>query len=668
MYRRNLCIFIIIIFALICPLNSVSSSNKIIEESEDYIGDIPSPTELHNIEKLVIEPCNSSNRCSLNSSYSNFNEIRASFNSSDDRDVFWFHTNSTENIVVYEVCINNSSVPLLIQSYKRNSINPSLSSLDIEGNLISDTPATNLICKKYPPIDESNSELWIKVSTLSTSGNYSLVIKSHPVQLNGQSFNERKSYFEFSNDGSSANSSLGITRTIMINHSISEGQFWELQLIANTPHKVISICHYNDLTKSICFEKNSTKVEELHEINYEYYAPKNIEYIEVNLETQSWFIKWNIKNKLQNLSDPFMHGNQDAPGNLSHLQCEEKCPEFIGNTGLTYSGTMPLSIFDEADVWEIKINGSEYDTFFIEINIKCEPYSIVLELHFYDNNGNSNLTYIVPDTSNWNTLQAEIPSGTHYIRLISTNAGNVRDWEYGDLNKSNVNYELKVKWIKNQTDFNLTYEVSEELLFWDRILVWFIGICMTLPMIWVLFNLKRDRAKMKLLLHDENRLGRLRKLTSKSEIIEAKEDLKLFINSITNLDWDILLKNWGIPDLSYVSESITVNTWKLDKKIANNNGLPLLIIIETHVRDWEIAALKFESSHDSDWGILSLQPNLLFRNNEIFLDTIKVGNKITIKVEVSGICNDLQINISGMAKGKPVAIKTPNSIIFEEEE
>lgn len=65
---------------------------------------------------------------------------------------------------------------------------------------------------------------------------------------------------------------------------------------------------------------------------------------------------------------------------------------------------------------------------------------------------------------------------------------------------------------------------------------------------------------------------------------------------------------------------------------------------------------------------MSIQPNLLSRNHEVFLDTVKVGNKVILEVELKGKGRDIQMHISGMSEGKPVAVKTPNSMaIFEEE-
>ena len=173
---------------------------------------------------------------------------------------------------------------------------------------------------------------------------------------------------------------------------------------------------------------------------------------------------------------------------------------------------------------------------------------------------------------------------------------------------------------------------------------------------------------MELLLHDKKRLARLRSLSLSSEIDDVRSDLSLFIKSITNVNWDILLETWGNPDLSYVTKSISVNSWKLNPGLSNNGGIPILVIVEAHEKDWEIASIKFESMNNSEWNVLSLQPNLLYRNNEIFLDTIKVGNRVSLEVELEGNAEDIQINISGMSEGKPVAVKTSNSLKVLEEE
>ena len=78
--------------------------------------------------------------------------------------------------------------------------------------LTSDTPTIESICKKYPIINENNEEFWIKVSSLSTSGNYSITISSKQIGIVGQEFLENSTHISYHNKGVNGNSSLGKQR------------------------------------------------------------------------------------------------------------------------------------------------------------------------------------------------------------------------------------------------------------------------------------------------------------------------------------------------------------------------------------------------------------------------------------------------------------------------
>ena len=665
MHWRNSCLIFIILCSSLLPIISDFSKAELVEEPDDAPENVPDPFETHDIEAITVNACEPVN-CVLNPSSSEILEIKGKFNDSEDKDVYWINSNSSNKNITYEVCINSSTVPLSIYPTFRN---PTASLLNNGETLTSDTPATESICRKYPMINENYEEFWIKASSLSTSGNYSITINSQQIGIVGQEYNENSTHIMYLNKGVGANSSLGETTVQILNHSINEGELWNLEMLSDSPHSIYSICHMDTGQITECFRKNSSNIQNMHKIKFDYFSPEGIENIEIYIEMELWLGNWDVKNSLNKKGDPFMGIAGDAPGNTTHLQCnEENCKEFIVNTGLRYLGNMPLGVFDEADVWILQINGNEFDTFLVEIELLCEAGSILLEIHSPNSDGTMNITYFVPVSSTYEKLQTELYPGTHYIKLINIRMGQSQDWSYGDLNKSITSYEIQVKSIINQTNDNQTFEVSEELLFWDNILVWAMGIGFILPMIWVLFNLRKDRLRMDLLLHDKKRLARLRHLSSISEIDEVKSDLSLFIKSITNVNWEILLETWGNPDLSHITESMSVNSWKLDPALSNKGGIPILVIIETQQTDWEIAAIKFESKNNIEWNVLSLQPNLLYRNNEIFLDTIKVGNRVFLEVELEGNATNLQIHISGMSEGKPVAIKTPNSMSLLEEE
>ena len=665
MHWRNLCLIFIILCSSALPTISDSSYAEKIEEIEDAPENIPGPFETHEIIPITLNACEPID-CALNSFNSESLQINGEFENSNDKDVYWIHSNSTIKNITYEICINNSTVPISIYPSIRNPTENLMSNGEI---LNSDTPTIESICKKYPIINENYEEFWIKVSSLSTSGNYSITINSKQIGIVGQEFRENSTHISYHNKGVNGNSSLGKTTIQILNHSIFEGQLWNLELVSDSPYSIYSKCYINTGEMTNCISKNSTNFENKHKIKFDYYSPKGIENIEIILEMNFWLGNWEVKNSLNKNGDPFMEIAGDAPGNLTDLQCYEgDCMEFEVNTGLRYIGTMPLGIFDEADVWILQINGNEFETYFVEIELLCDAGSVMLEIHSPNSNGTMNVTYLVPASSTYEKLQTELSPGTHYIKLINIRLIQSQDWPYGDLNKSITSYEIQVKSIINQTFNNQTFEVSEELLFWDNILVWVMGIGFILPMIWVLFNLRKDKLRMELLLHDKKRLSRLRNLSSISEIEDVKSDLSLFIKSITNVNWEILLETWGNPDLSYLTKSISINSWKLDPALSNMGGIPILVIIETHETDWEIAAIKFESKKNLEWNVLSVQPNLLYRNNEIFLDTIKVGNRVFLEVELKGSGENLQMHISAMSEGKPVAIKTSNSMIILEEE
>ena len=678
---RNLCLISLFLCSVILPIISTNTSAEIIVESIDAPETIPNPQANHNISAITINACDPVN-CVLNNSNTNYQEINGEFIDSEDKDVYWIKSNSLNKQVSYELCINSSTVPVLINTYSRNQ-NENLIE-ELTEPLISEIPATNQICNNIIAIDETNEELWIKIKSLSTSGNYSIIVKSNQIGSVGQEFIENNTHISYKNKGINVNSSNenncnnDLICINVLNHSIKQSQLWNLDVLSDFNHTIQLNCIMTDGEKingCITFE-SQYKLNDLFLSYINYYSLKNVNEIEIILiffkdyDNNRKPFSWEIIHSLNKNGDPFMDYGSDAPGNLTDFNCDiYKCNEFEANTGLKYVGNMPLSVFDEADTWILTIEGEEFETFLVEIGLLCDPGSIMLEIHSPNSDGTMNITYLVPTSSVLEKLQIEISPGTHYVKLINLRLGNILNWSYGDLNLPITNYEIQIKSIKNQTDNN-TFFVSEELLFWDNILLWFMGFCFILPMIWVLFNIRKDSQRMELILHDRERLARLRsmKSTSTSEINEVKSDLSIFIRAITKLDWNILLETWGVPEISYVTKSISINSWKLDSAIANNNGIPLLIIIETHEADWEIAALKFESKNNIEWKVVSIQPNLLTRNHEVFLDTVKVGNKVILEVELKGKAKDIQMHISGMSEGKPVAVKTPNSMgIYEEE-
>ena len=51
--------------------------------------------------------------------------------------------------------------------------------------------------------------------------------------------------------------------------------------------------------------------------------------------------------------------------------------------------------------------------------------------------------------------------------------------------------------------------------------------------------------------------------------------------------------------------------------------------------EWSVAALKFEANEGTDWVVSSVEPKLLYRSNEVFLDTIYTNARVFIRVDLT---------------------------------
>jgi hypothetical protein len=84
---------------------------------------------------------------------------------------------------------------------------------------------------------------------------------------------------------------------------------------------------------------------------------------------------------------------------------------------------------------------------------------------------------------------------------------------------------------------------------------------------------------------------------------------------------------------------------------------------------WEISALRLDSPQGQAWNIDSVTPRFLFSGDEIFLDSMNVGNKTFVSVELSGTATSVDIELNGRLDGEPAASRVAETLyrISEEE-
>ena len=65
-------------------------------------------------------------------------------------------------------------------------------------------------------------------------------------------------------------------------------------------------------------------------------------------------------------------------------------------------------------------------------------------------------------------------------------------------------------------------------------------------------------------------------------------------------------------------------------------------------QDYEECCFKFEANEGTDWTVSSVEPKLLSRANEVFLDTIYTNARVFIRADLTGNAKSLDVYLSGM--------------------
>ena len=158
----------------------------------------------------------------------------------------------------------------------------------------------------------------------------------------------------------------------------------------------------------------------------------------------------------------------------------------------------------------------------------------------------------------------------------------------------------------------------------------------------------------------KNRLQWLSLKLDKGEY--SPSDLSRALRSVSSLEWEEAIEVWGVPETRHYTNGIDMAVWTLDERITESDSWPILIGITPQEFEWSVAALKFEANEGTDWVVSSVEPKLLYRSNEVFLDTIYTNARVFIRVDLTGNAKSLDVYLSGMVNGEPIAAKPANTI------
>ena len=195
-----------------------------------------------------------------------------------------------------------------------------------------------------------------------------------------------------------------------------------------------------------------------------------------------------------------------------------------------------------------------------------------------------------------------------------------------------------------------------------------IGGLMLLPLAVVLWwnrslFLEKKNTRTGFEIHGIKKLELLReRLSLDGENLE--EDTEGIVKALSMLgdsSWDEALYDLGKPSLRHMTEQIEICSWVIPESSF------LILGIRTFQEKWELTALSVSSPEGSTASITKVSPDHMFEDNEVFLDTLSPETKRFLSLEISGSPSLLELEVSGLVDGEPLAAVPREALSFDGE-
>ncbi|MED5487265.1 MAG: hypothetical protein VYB40_06190 [Candidatus Thermoplasmatota archaeon] len=341
--------------------------------------------------------------------------------------------------------------------------------------------------------------------------------------------------------------------------------------------------------------------------------------------------------------------------NQGDSACAHDCPRFLDPTGfpvealtlanqsLVIEGHLDQN--DTADVYAIHIPEASWSIH--RLIASSDSEDVKMQIQYWNNSGEQLSLIDVEDGKG--TIGINVTGGYHLIRLEQ------------DSMEQTTPYLITLQSINLTTEEDLPLSEIEFIDRWKEFTPFYIGIgiLMLLPMGYVVWSLRSTRIASEVQIHERKRLVRLRKRLTQLVLEDASDqDISSALEMLEQVHWRAIEAEMGSAALSHHTESVTLKVWRIDGDS---------LIVGIHVEDikWELAALRFEAIEGPSWNITQVTPKALFDGDEIFLDTLEAGATRFIQLCLEGDAELLDLHLSGLVDGKPLAAVPAKALLME---
>ena len=356
---------------------------------------------------------------------------------------------------------------------------------------------------------------------------------------------------------------------------------------------------------------------------------------------------------------------RDAPGfrPLSPTSDNSSYP-LIEMDGGALDGELTLHMDDYQDILRVETTGWNESIHLVDVIVEGDIYELQVSIMNIDQDTWDILDQVSATYSmNKIRLSLDVGLGTHFIKIQHVNGSDALN-----LNAESIQWKIRVETAVLEEGDEPWFPASEAVKDAANVFYWMIGALLILPFIIFYLNLNNTRKFAEEFARKKDRLKWLSKKLDEGSF--SPSDLSKALRSVSTLDWEEALAVWGEPQLRHFTTGIDMAVWSLDERISESGAWPILIGLRPQDCEWSVAALKFEANEGGEWSVEKVEPKLLHRSNEIFLDTIHDNSRVFIRVDLNGNAKSTDIYLSGMVDGEPMAAKPANTVyrILDSEE
>jgi len=256
-------------------------------------------------------------------------------------------------------------------------------------------------------------------------------------------------------------------------------------------------------------------------------------------------------------------------------------------------------------------------------------------------------SWVIINSSNGGLI--DVPTGIHAIRVEKVGEASLTGYSFQLINGGEI-IIIDPNQFTDQSDLFTDYYI-------------FAGVFLIAPALTVIFwNRKKLFSGVDDLKIEEHERRRLRRLRERlSELITPNginhQIVDSALHQLGDSPWKAVVSDWGEPLIRHNTEQVEICVWRVSKGDAT-------MMIGVHVTNlpWEMAAIRIHSPEGSRVNIADVSPSHMFKDEEIFLDTLRPNTSTFLLLTLEGKPSSIGFQLSGLVEGEPLAA-VPNRAI-----